>query len=102
MVATMKAESMPMIFATIVKLSIGPSVLTNQRDESATAVVLFPASGFCLDDSYQPLSFTRFADGYDETTANFQLRNQGLRHCRTTRGHQDRVVRRVSGPAERA
>src|SRR5215212_5674909 len=118
MVAMMKLESMPMIFAIIFLMkaldriykisclkafsAIRPAVLADQRHKSTTSMVFFSASLFSFNYSNQSLTFTRFTHRYDQPAADFELRNQWLGDSWTTGGYQDRIVGRIGRPPQRA
>ena len=75
-VATTKLVSMPIIFAimfyVLVAMSpIRPAVLADQWDESATAVIFFPATPISLYHSDQSLTLTRIANGDNQAAADF-------------------------------
>src|SRR5688572_23317324 len=81
-------------------LAVLPAMLADQWDKCTATVVFFAVTVFCFNDSYQSLRFTRFADGHNQPPANLQLHSQRLRYAWTTSGYDDRIVRRVRGPAE--
>src|ERR1043166_6508194 len=96
MVATIKWESMVMIFAIIVNDRTSHAVrLTVQKHH-----LFFFRSALSLDDANQSLTLARVSNGHHETPAHLELRNQRVRNCWTTRSNEYRIVRRVCRPTE--
>src|SRR5215216_1373340 len=65
-------------------------------------MIFFFTSLVGFDDANQSLTLARLTHGHHQTTADFELRDQWLRHRWTTCGNQNGIVGRVCRPAERA
>src|SRR4051812_19065343 len=126
MTAMMKAESISMILATkgllqqvmsdrcwVIRetsfpithhpsLIIRPSVMPYEGNEGARAMIFVRVVFLCPDDANQSLRLTCVADRNDESSVNFQLGKQRLRHIGTARRHKNRIVRSVRAPAQSA
>src|ERR1700755_281325 len=65
-------------------------------------MIFFFRSALGLDDANQSLTLTRLTDWNYEPPVHFELRNQRVRNSWTTGSNENRVVRCVRGPTERA
>src|SRR6266496_1156454 len=109
-VATMRPERISMMRATIrvcVEFPVqnilsSPAMLSNQRDKSTAAVVLFPCALVCLDHANEALHLTQFANGNHQPATNLELRYQRFRNAGTGSGNEDCIVWCMRCPAERA
>src|SRR4051794_25297197 len=80
--------------------SIAPSFLADQWNEAhRTKVRLLQRSVLCLGDPYQLLDPPRVADGHHNGSPRRELVDQRLGHVAPARRSEDRVVRRIFGPA---
>src|SRR4051812_15001505 len=83
-------------------LCLLPSMLANERYELAIPVVFILLSVFGLDHSDQFLRFARLTDWNHQATTNFQLRHQWTGNSRPAGGNENRLVRTMCAPAQRA
>src|SRR5215472_1852979 len=74
-------------------------MLTNQRYELTTAVLLDLLTGLTLNHPHQLLRLA-LADRNHQAPAEFQLRDQWFGDARTTGSYQDCFVRTVSAPTQ--
>src|SRR5260370_4710878 len=103
----MKADRSSIILAIISQNSslstvLLPSVLANQRNELAGAVLFSLGAALSLDYAQQLLRFGCCSNRNHQTTASFQLRNQWIWNLWSSRRHQNSIVRGVPAPTERA
>ena len=75
-------------------------MLADQWNKSTTSMIFFSPALFRFYYSNQSLVFTRFADRYNQSPADFELRKQRFWNRWTTRSHENSIVRCVCGPTK--
>src|SRR5205085_8113221 len=77
-----------------------PSVMTDERNERARAMIFARVAFLCSNNANQSLRLARIADWNYKPSINLQLREQRLWNFRAARCHKNRVVRSVRAPTQ--
>src|ERR1043166_5594137 len=79
-----------------------PSVLPDERNKPARAVLFDLRLGFGFDHSHQLLRLSRGADGNYEAASHFQLGHERIGNARPAGSYQNRIVWPMAAPSQRS